>query len=241
MLKSKYFDNVEKLFEEIREVSSQSIREAAKLIADTVNGGNNVYVYDTGHIIDNELIARSGGLVLLRRFKYSLSLESDARIIDEFKVKSQEGLAKIALNMSDVVKGDVIIIGSVAGISPHVIDLALASKEIGVKVIAYTGIDCSKNLDSLHHSKKKLFELGDVVIDNCTKFGDAMFAVPGLKHKIIPESGIANTYIAWALVADIVECLQKEGINPTVLGSVNIPGNDVINIESEEEYKKKGY
>lgn len=243
MLRDRFYNAVDELFEEIRETQDKSIADAAKLCTDAIASGHTIHLYDTGHIIDSELFNRAGGFNLLRQFKYNLNLTSTARVQDdheESKDRDMEGFAKFALKSANIYAGDVLFIGSVSGISFNVVDLAVAAKEMGIKVIAITAASYSKELDSLHPSNKKLFEVNDVLIDNCAPFGDGMLDVEGIKQPFIPASGLSAAYIMWAIMSDTLENLLDLGLTPGILGSVNYPPNVQYNIDLEDLYKDKG-
>lgn len=240
MLKKLFFERVDELQKQIRDTQSENIEVAASIIATAIENGGCIHLFDTGHIIDSEIFNRAGGYELMRRFRYNLEITSSTRNRD-VENDSVEGLAKIALQKANIVKGDVMIIGSVSGKTVNVIDLADACREKGIKVIVVTSVTYSKQVESLHSSGKRLFELGDVVIDNCAPYGDAMMNIEGVESPFIPASGIAAAYIMWALNAELLEKLLALGIKPGILRSVNYEPNRIYNLELAEQYKKCGF
>lgn len=241
MIKQRFYEAVEALQKEIIASQDSVIKETAMLCAEAIKEGHSIHLYDTGHIIDAELRNRAGGFNLLRAFKYNLNVDSLARKQDGEKERSQEGLAEYALRLGNVYPGDVLFIGSVSGVSSAVVDLAQSAMAMGVKVAAITSVTYSKELSSLHSSGKKLYEVNDVLIDNCAPFGDAMLAIEGIERPFIPASGLSAAFIMWAIMADLLEELLAMGIKPGVLGSVNYPPNVQYNIDLEDLYKEKGY
>lgn len=241
MLKDTYFQKVDELFTKIRSTQSTAIDAAARLIADSVQAGGCVHVFDTGHLLNSELIYRAGGPALVRAFKYNLNVEDAVRPRpDQGRNRSMEGLAAYALRASNVKSGDVMIIGSVSGKTVNVIDLALEARAMGVKVIAMTSVEYSTRLKSDHASGKRLMELGDVLLDNCAPFGDAMMEVDGLEAPICPASGMAAAYIMWAVIAQLADELLKDGQWMSVYKSVNYPGNAEYNDQLKERHNKTG-
>ncbi|MDF0752811.1 hypothetical protein NLU14_21535, partial [Marinobacter sp. 71-i] len=93
----------------------------------------------------------------------------------------------------------------------------------GVTVIALTSLSYSQLLKSDHSSGKRLFELADLVIDNCAPALDAMIEVSDMDAPICPASGISSAVIMWAIEAGTVQLLLQRGIKPTVLKSINNP------------------
>ena len=245
MVKEKFYKCVEELQRQIRETQDEKIKEAAQCIFDSVMNDGCVHLFDTGHIIDSELINRAGGFELMRRFRYNMNVESSARSRLERTKKekntSLEGLAELALRQGEVLPNDVMIIGSVSGRSVNVIDLALACKKMGVKVIAMTSVAYSSKVESKHSSKKRLFEIADIVLDNCAPYGDGMMEIKGLDATFIPASGLSAAYIMWAINADLAELFIENNITPSILKSVNYDPNIEYNQELAQKYQEKGY
>ncbi len=242
MIKDKFIEAVDQLQKKLRDTQSENIITAANLIADCALNDGCVHLYDTGHIIDSEIFNRAGGYEMMRRFKFELTVTGTARKRSYMeKDESMEGLAKFALRKGDVQKGDVMIIGSVSGKTPNVIDIALACKEMGVKVITISSITYSSQLESMHSSKKHLYEIGDVNIDNCAPYGDAMIEDDRLDSTFIPASGLSAAYLMWMMCADLAEILLERGVKPGILRSVNKPGNHEYNLELAELYQKRSY
>ncbi|MCL2814985.1 MAG: sugar isomerase domain-containing protein [Oscillospiraceae bacterium] len=241
MLKERFYGASDKLFESIRKSQKENIEAAGQMMAGSVAAGGCVHLFDTGHIIDSELLNRAGGLVLMRRFRYHNGVESSAKKRSmESKNTSAEGLAEYALRAANILPGDVMVIGSVSGKTLNVIDLAVECKKMGVKVIGVTSVEYSKTLESGHSCGKRLFELADVTIDNCAPFGDAMLDIEGVEAAFIPASGIAAAYICWAVCAELVEKLLEKNIVPGILKSVNYPPNAEYNNKLYKRYDEEG-
>lgn len=245
MIKEKFYEKVSNLQKQIRDTQDDYIKEVAQCMYDSILNDGCVHLYDTGHIIDSEIINRAGGLELMRRFRYSLNIESVARPrlerITKEKDTSIEGLAELALHQAQVLPGDVMVIGSVSGKTVNVIDLALACKKMGVKVVAVTSIEYSSQVVSEHSSGKRLYEIADIVLNNCAPYGDAMMEIEGLKAMFIPASGISAAYIMWAVNADLVELFIKHGKSPSILKSVNYEPNIAYNQDLEKKYQEDGF
>ena len=242
MLMNQFFTEVNNLTNKIQEEQSESILKASQLIVDSLEKGGAVHIFDTGHLINSELIGRAGGLLLMKALNYSFHVDNHVRQRDQGdKNTSQEGLAEYVLRSSKVLPGDVLIIGSVSGKTIRPVDLALEAKRLGVHVIALTSLTYSSSLESDHSCGKKLYEFADVTLDNCAPVGDAMVPVEGLDVAICPASGIAAACIMWALTADIVEKLLAKGITPSVYKSINHPAGAAHNEALYQKYRDTGY
>lgn len=242
-LLNEFYGAVDALQKKIRDTQNESISAAAQAIADCISSGGQVHIFDSGHIINNELICRAGGFAFIKRFNYTFTVESNKR---ERNVPSPIELdtlteARLAFSRSSVRKGDVFILGSVSGKSKRVVDIALCAKEAGCVLITVTSKEYSSQLESDHPSKKRLFELGDIVLDNCAPAGDAMIEVEGVEHRCFPASGLAAAYMLWAVCADATEKLLAKGISPSVYKSVNFPGGSEEVKRIDERYTELGY
>lgn len=61
------------------------------------------------------------------------------------------------------------------------VEIAIIAKKKELILVAITSLDHSKNCQSRHCSGKRLFELADVVIDNCILGGDNLLDFNGIK------------------------------------------------------------
>jgi len=240
MLRDDFYNKVDELQQKIKDTQQENMTKAAMMIADSIATGGGWHIFDTGHLINAELMNRAGGFNLVRAFKYNLNVETKARKRDIEKETSMEGLAKFALRQANIYPNDVMVIGSVSGKTPNVIDLALTCKEMGIKTIALTSVTYSSQLDCEHSSGLHLYDIADVVIDNCAPFGDGMIKVEGIEKPFIPASGLAAAYIMWSITADVLDNLLAKGLTPGILGSVNKPDNRQYNIDLEKTYLEDG-
>jgi len=154
---------------------------------------------------------------------------------------SMEGLAAYALKASGARPGDVFILGSVSGRTFKIVDLAYEAKKLGMKIIAVTSMEYATTVDSPHSSGLKLYEMADVVIDNCAPAGEALMEVEGLEPRLCASSGLTAAFILWSVTTVIVEELMKRGKTPGVLKSANFPGGNEYNKNYvEPRYEREG-
>lgn len=216
--------------------------EAGRIVACAAQEGRAVHVFDSGHIINSELIERGGGLILFKPFKYALSVTDPVRPRDRSDLDvSQEGLARYALRASGARPGDVIFIGSVSGKTVDVVDLAIEAKAFGLTVIAVTSLDYSGSVCSLHSSGKRLFECADLVLDNGAPVGEGMLEVPGLNAHFAAASGLSAAFLMWSVSAVAVELLLEQGCTPGVFRSYNLPGGEEHNETIRQNYLDFGF
>jgi uncharacterized phosphosugar-binding protein len=242
MILDRYFEEIDKLYTKVKTTQKENIIKAGKMIAESVENGGAVHICDSGHIINSELVERGGGLMLYKRFEYKLDVTNPVRPRDDAdKNKSMEGLAKYALRASNVLPGDVMILGSVSGKSLNMVDMAIEAKKMGVKLIVLTSVGYSSEVESEHSSGKRLFELGDVVLDNCAPAGEAMMYVEEMDQNICAASGLSAAFIMWSVTTVVIEELLEKGITPSVFKSHNYPGGPEFNLELREKYKNTGF
>ena len=104
-------------------------------------------------------------------------------------------------------------------------------------VICLTSAEVSKTLKARTTNGNKLCDVGDVVIDNHSPYGDGV--IKSKYGNIGSTSTILNSYIAQMLVLKIVEMYEKEGLVPPIYQSANTPGGDEHNKEIYNKFKNR--
>ena len=241
MLIDRYHQRINEQVQKVETSQRESCLAAGRLVAECVKNGGAVHVFDTGHIINSELIYRGGGLLLLKQLKYTLQVENPVRARDRSGVDtSMEGLAAYVLRASGALPGDVLFIGSVSGKTVNVVDLAIEARKFGMKVIAVTSLEYSSSVPSLHSSGKRLFECADIVLDNCTPAAEAMLEVEGLEARFAAASGISAALLLWSVCAAAIDELLAAGLKPSVLKSENFEDGPAYNAEVKKRYEETG-
>jgi uncharacterized phosphosugar-binding protein len=227
-----------------------ALARAAEACAEALADRKVIHVYDTGHLISHEMIARTGGLAAYTPLTFGgeltppnlwRSAQPHGAATVEDKLAAERSLLDWVFAQGTLCPGDVLIIGSVSGTGPRVVELALQGRERGLTVIALTAPAHSGCLAPQHPSGKRLFEAADIVLDNHAAYGDSFYAVPGFDTPICPISGVAAAVLMWALTAGIVERLVQRGSEPSVYTSVNLPGGPAAVERVEARYRERGY
>ena len=110
-----------------------------------------------------------------------------------------------------------------------------------MKIIVVTSMSYATTVDSPHSSGLKLYEMADVVIDNCAPAAEAMMEVEGLEPRMCAASGLSAAFILWSVTTVVVEELMKKGKVPGVLKSANFPGGNEYNKSYvEPRYEREG-
>jgi len=241
-LLDRYHERINEQIKKVEESQYDNIVSVGNAIADCVAKGGAVHVFDTGHIIDSELIERGGGVYFLKRLRYNLDVFNDVRTRDRSGVdQDMTGLAAFALKKSGALPGDIIIIGSVSGKNFDVVDLAIEAKKFGLTVVAMTSLEYSKQVESKHSSGKRLFECSDYVLDNCAPAAEGMMKIEGIDAPFAAASGISAALIMWSVVAQSVDALMQKGITPSIYKSYNFADGWEYNAVQKEIYEKTGH
>ena len=119
--------------------------------------------------MEMDSIYRGGGPIFYRHFSYNLSIENNARQRDrsDLGYDSQGAAARYALQQSNFRPGDVLFLSSVSGRTKHVVDLAYEAVQMGIKVIAFTSMEYAVQVEPVHPSGKKRYEIATLTLDNC--------------------------------------------------------------------------
>ena len=241
------------IFEAIEKTQSKNLEKACEIMKNSIESGGFFYIYDRGHMLNTELIYRSGGAAFVRRFELtvpdgllsglngSTELMRKGHTEEEIRHSKEEFESQYIAYMmlqNGIKKGDVLLINSVSGRNRITNRFTQQCKKMGTKVIAISSLDTvRKNKDE----KDSFINQADIVIDNCVMHGDALFRLDGLEEKIVSGSGIAASFIGWCLVRGTLEALLKDGYTPAVYRSVNLDGGVEQNERANRHFAEFGY
>ncbi|MCD9023227.1 sugar isomerase domain-containing protein [Cohnella silvisoli] len=238
MLIDQYLQKIAALTEAIGATQSETIRRVASLIADSVEKGGVLHVFGSGHshMIAEDVFHRAGGLACVNAMLEPSLMELNVGRATELERLS--GYAKVLLSGYDLRAGEVIVVISNSGINAVPIEVALECRERGLHVIALTNMDHSRQAASRHHSGVKLFEVADLVLDNCGVYGDAVLQ---LEHsqQFGPTSTIGGLIVMQSVAAAVVDELIKRKMDPPIFLSANREGGDEHNGELFSRYKDR--
>ncbi len=224
----RYYQIVSDVLAKIAETQQEAIQKAAQVIADHISDGGILYLLGSGHslAVAMEAFHRAGGLA-------PVDVIHDRTF---GRAERLEGYAEVLLKDYNIPAGGVVVIISNSGRNALPIEVALYCKARGITTIAITSLAHSRSVSSRHSGGKRLFEIADIVIDNCGVYGDAALDVEGVPSKVCPTSGIAGMFIIESIVAQVIENLVQAGHKPPVFISANVDGGDEHNAQLYEKY-----
>lgn len=235
---SRYFAEIQRLLNKVLETQNQAIEQAITATANALQQGGTVYAFGTGHshMLAEELFYRAGGLVKV----HPLLDEPLMLHVGASRSSHIERLPGYAATLLDYGvspgENDVFFIFSNSGRNAVPVEMALEVKKRGATVICITNLTHSGQSSSRHPSGKRLFELCDVIIDNCGCVGDAAMK---LGDKTCgPTSTVIGAAILQSIACGAVEELQNRGVEPEVFSSSNVDGGDAINEQFIQKYQK---
>ena len=233
-----YHQAVIRLIDSIARSQRQSLERAAQAIFTSLRAGGVLHVFGSGHshALAEEAYHRAGGLVPINAIQ-EVFLTPLTPPRTSGQLERIPGLAKIILDGHDLRPGEVLLVTSNSGINAVPVEVALEGKSRGLTVVALTSLRHSQGVPSRHASGKRLFEIADIVLDNCGEPGDAAVRYEGFQGPVGPTSLLAGAYIINSLTCRVVELYLAQGVTPPVYLSANVPGGDEHNRELEARYR----
>lgn len=242
MLDLKFLQQARSLIDGI-EKQKEALNRAADLYANAIANDGLVHLYGNGHsaIGVYETFPRIGSIVgfhpLLEQslINYSAVVGLNGLRQNQY-LEKLEGFAEQILINFEFGPHDVMVCFSSTGINGVVIDMALGAKERGLPVVAVTSVAHQQATESRHSSGKRLCEVADIVIDNCTPPGDATVEIEGCNARVSPGSSLAAVTIVQTLNALTAEKLVQRGYAPLILPSMHFKGDTSVNETIDRYY-----
>ncbi|MFP3154624.1 SIS domain-containing protein [Lachnospiraceae bacterium ZAX-1] len=232
-----YYDSIKKQLTQQFEEEGKNIEQAADYCASSVKKGRVIHVFGCGHSqsLVMEAFYRAGGLVPVNALLIPhLALFPKAKL--STMQERVEGFSGKYLELENTDAADTMIIASISGRNAGVVDMALAAKEIGMKVVALVSRQFAADTTSRHSSGKNLKDVVDVAIDIKCISGDAVLQIEGLEPKFCGTSTVLGASVMEAIIAQTVENCVKGGYIPPIYVSSNLDKGDKINAEHIKNY-----
>ena len=236
-----YLSAAQAILERIRATQLAAIAAAAQICVDSIAAGGLVHLFGTGHsrIPVEEIFPRHGSFPGFHPI-VELSLTYHNQVVgangqrQAMFLERVEGFGEVILRNFVFGPHDSFMIFSNGGVNSVVIDVALGARRRGMPVIAVVSLAHCQASAPRHSSGKRLPDIADVTIDNCSPAGDALVRVPGLAYPVGPGSTIG-----YAVVVNMLKCLvaaelTRRGQPPLVLTSGVLIGSQ----ESAELFER---
>jgi len=233
------------VLEQVATTQTQAIEAASVIFADSIAADGLVHVFGSGHSRMNteEMFPRIGSYPGFHPIA-ELALSNHVGVVgpnglrQAMYLEKVPGFARIILQQFKIHPGDAFLIFSSTGINGTVIELALLVKAMGLPVVAVTSLQHTAATPSRHPSGRKLADVADITIDNCSPPGDAVTDIEGVPFKVGPVSSIGAIAVVNALKTRTAELLARQGVVPTVLTSPHFVGSDVGAAQLERVYEE---
>ncbi|MBX6363945.1 MAG: sugar isomerase domain-containing protein [Gemmatimonadetes bacterium] len=249
MLAREWLGHARGVMDRIEATQLENIRRAAEIMADSIAAGRWVHTFGCGHatIPVEEMYPRIGGFVGFHPM-IELPLTFFTRITGEMGVhqflflERAEGYGREIMKSYTLDPRDTLWVFSHSGLNQVNIDVALAAREIGMKVVVAGSAEAFAGKPPRHSSGKRLFELADVVIDTCVPAVDATVEVAHHQDRVGPVSTMAFTTVVWMTICTVAEILVERGVRLYIHPSHNVPGDTTARERLDAalaEYKRR--
>ena len=134
------------------EQRADELNRAAEMMAHSVLAQRNIFVFGASHagILAEEMSYRAGGLAIINPlFTPALMLNVRPLTLTS-AVENVENLGRVLVEQSPLRADDTLLIHSVSGRNAITIDVALAAKTCGARVIAITSLATAARVSSRH-------------------------------------------------------------------------------------------
>jgi uncharacterized phosphosugar-binding protein len=222
-----YLDAFGTVLARARAANVEALPAAARLVTDVVARDGIVYVFGSGHsqLVALDLNNRAGSIAPLQV------------IFDPMWGVSEmiEGYGPTLLSEVTFTPADCLFVISNSGNNAAQIEVAMAARAAGTPVVTVTAVEISRASKPRHSSGKRLFELGDIVLDNGGVGADVAIRVG------IVGVGATSTLVAAALLHEVIVeavfALAARGIELPVYRANSEEGGRENNARLRERYR----
>lgn len=238
-----YLQAARKVLDDVESTQEGAIREAAGVFADAISGGGLVHLFGAGHsrMGVEEIFPRIGSIVgyhpiVELALSYYTNVVGTMGLAQSLFLECVDGYGECILGNYEFGPCDAALVISSTGINNVPVEVALGLKARGLPVVAITSLAHSRSVPSRHPSGRHLYEVADVVVDNCSPAGDAAVHVPGCEYPVGATSTLGTVLVAHSINGLLAEELVRRGTPPVVLGSPHFSDQDAARRNLEEYY-----
>jgi uncharacterized phosphosugar-binding protein len=224
-----YLEKIQEIVTKIKNREMEKIKEAGKLLAESIGNEGRVYIFGSGHSVIPvlDIFPRYGSFIGFfplydpRLMWFNVIGPGGAREL--LWLERQQGYAEVFLQSYPLESRDCMLVFSHGGLNTAPIEVALKAKDVGLKVISVSSLKNVEIAKRTHPSGKVLSDIADIAIDNCVPPEDALIDV-GQLEKVAAGSTVAAVSVAMALVAETAANLAAEGKMTPTFVSPNVEG-----------------
>ncbi|MCC7497149.1 MAG: SIS domain-containing protein [Bryobacterales bacterium] len=227
----------------IEQTQVENLHAAADLYAQSIAADGLVHLWGGGHssMGVQETFPRIGSIagfhpIAELPLTYYTNVVGVSGLRQALFLERVPGYAETVLQNFEFGPRDCLEVISSTGINPVVLEIALGMKSRGLPVVAITSVAHQMATRSRHASGKRLCEIADIVIDNCTPPGDASVQIDGCDYPTSATSSLAVITIVQTLNALVAEKLVALGSKPLILASPHFVGNEAESKQNIEAY-----
>ena len=209
--------------------NATALESAADAIEKRLARGGMWYAFGTGHghLLALELFYRAGGPVRVYPIlEEKLMLHVGAA--ESSELERETDYAKRLIEKLPVGSEDIVLIASNSGRNNAPVEMALEAKARGALVIALTSRTHSESVTPRTLCGKRLFEVADIVLDNCGRPGDAAVQASDGGYSGATSTAIGAALLQ-AIVARVRELALERGDQVDFFMSANLDGGDEHN------------
>ena len=225
---SEYLQKITDILQKIEKEEAENIKNAARVVADTIKNDGLIFVFGCGHshLPGLDTFYRAGGLA-----NVSAMLDTDLMLHNgaakSSRMEKMSGISAEIFRRYTPTDKDMIFIFSASGKNLVPIEMGDAAKTAGVKSVGVSSSSYFGRGGALH-------EHVDIAIDCKVPYGDACIAVG--EAMMGGLSTAAACFILNSCLIEGAELALAEGVVPPVYLSGNVDGGREHNIALENTY-----
>jgi len=233
-----YMNQIQTIQEKAYQANKDKLHILAEKIAENMMSDHLIYVFGSGHsaMLGMELFSRAGGLANVQAMLDPDTLTAFGSLRSGF-IERLPGMADIMFENYNIQKGDMMIINSNSGRNSLPVEMAARAKKEGLYTVAFTSLEESEKTTSRANCGKKVYELADLVIDNCAPHNDTCVHVGSFDTG--PTSSIITIFLINAAISEAIKIMVDKGFKPYVFLSQNVDGSQEENMRSYLKYHER--
>ena len=231
-----YLRRIHELLDLIMEREGAAIERAAGWMAESLGQGGVVHFFGSGHshMVAEEVFHRAGSLLPLNPL-----LDANLTFLGHLNATLLErtsGYGAVVINSQDIRAGEVVFVISNSGVNPVPVEVALAARARGARTVSLSSIGTYADVPARTMSGQKLSDVVELAIDTHVPQGDALVRVEGIESAVGGASSIIGMAVVNAIVVEAAAVMVRNGHEPPVIPSMNVPDGDQKMEKLVEQY-----